>query len=375
MNNCLYWIWLTQKYGITSAKISSLLDKFGTIDAIYNSDSYKDTDGINKKDAESLSDKSLDKARSVYDRMCELGGHILTYDMDGFPDKLRNITPVPYILYVRGRYINLDEVLTIGVVGSRHAADYGRLATARLSAELSRRGVVLISGMARGLDSVASSEAIKNNMPTVVVIGSGVDVVYPRENEQLMSDIMKTGMVISEYPPGSEPKKEHFPQRNRIIAGLSNGVLITQAAKKSGSLITARCAMEYGRDVFAVPGNIFDAAYEGTNSIIQQGAKLVMSAEDIIDEYPYAKFITVKKKVMEPQKDEDAPLIKMEERSKDIADTDSKIIGLLIQKDMSADELAEKTQISAQEINTKMTMLELGGRVEKLPGGIYRIKA
>ena len=373
MENCVYWIWLTEKYGITSAKISALLDKFGTIDAIYKANNYSHIERITENDIKSLADKNLDGANDIYKKMSELDGYILTYDMEEYPDKLRNITPIPYILYVRGKHINLDEALTIGVIGSRHATDYGRLVTSRLAGELSAQGVILISGMARGLDAVASGQALKYNMPTVAVIGSGVDVVYPKENERLMYDIIKTGMVISEYPPGSEPRREHFPERNRIIAGLSNGVLVTQAKKGSGSLITARCAMEYGRDVFSVPGNILDPMYEGTNRLIQQGAKLVMSAGDIIEEYPYAKFTAMELKVAQPQK-EAKPLIEDKAKPSGLSDIEEKIFDLLTQRDMSVDEMTQRLDISAQDMNIKMTMLEVRGVVEKMPGNIYKIK-
>ena len=284
-----------------------------------------------------------------------------------------------------------DKLFTIGVVGTRIYDDYGKITTVRLCSQLARCGVTIVSGMARGIDSIAANSALRANGKTIAVLGSGLDVIYPPENKELYRRITEHGAVISEYPPGSEALRGHFPERNRIIAGLSRGVLVTEAPRRSGSLITARYALENNRDVFAVPGNILNERYAGTNSIIQSFAKLVMSAEDIIAEYPYDAARLIKAMVASGEKEqpvtaeeiheeipEDIPekrhVSADDERYSELNETEKLIIKYLTERNMRVDEIIRGSGMSASEINTVLVMLEIKGMVRRLPGNCYELK-
>lgn len=373
MEHILYWIWLTSKRGITPNKITSLLEHFNAIEDIYEAKSYRNIPNIGDREEKLLNDKNLQGAKEIFEKTEAIGARVITFDDKEYPDKLRNTATPPYILYVKGEMIELDKYLTIGVVGTREHTDYGKLVTHRLSTEMAREGAIIVSGMARGLDSVAARAALRVGNKTIAVIGSGLDIVYPPENGDLMEEIARHGMVISEYPVGTPALPTNFPVRNRIIAGLSNGIVVTEAPKQSGSLITARYALENGRDVFAVPGSIYEPTYEGCNRIIQQFAKLVTKGRDVLEEYPYAQKVTITdeaKKETEKPKNED---FENSQKFKALAEDEKQIVKLLMNKDMQIDELARNLEIPAGELNVKMTLLEMKAAVKKLPGNVYQI--
>ena len=383
MERVLYWIWLTSKAVIAPRKITSLLEYFGTIEEIYREEAYANIPNIGVREISALIDKSLSEAKRIKQRIDEMGARIITFDDEDYPDKLRNIIPPPYILYVRGDISGIDDTLSIAVIGTRKGyTPYGKMVTTRLSSELAGNGAIVISGLARGLDSTAAEGALRAGGRTFAVTGSGLDVVYPPENKSLTEEIARYGAVITEYPPGAQALAEHFPARNRIIAGLSNGVLVTEARKKSGTLITARLAMEFGRDLFAVPGNINELNYEGANKLIQQGAKLVAGVNDILEEYPYmtkekrAKADTVKE-APENETGNDAPEpaedVSVIDKYKDLNETDKRIVSLLMKKAMNIDELAGETEIGAGALNVRLTLLEMKQLLKRLPGGDYEI--
>ncbi len=203
-------------------------------------------------------------------------------DDEEYPPLLAEIFDPPSLLYYRGTIPKSE--LAIGIVGSRRSTTYGRQAARKIASELAASDVVVVSGAARGIDTASHLGALENGK-TIAVLGSGVDVVYPPENAKLLADIAVSGAVISEYPPGTQPRQGFFPARNRIISGISAGLLVVEAAEKSGALITATCAMEEGRDVFAVPGSIFSPVSVGTNRLIQDGVKPIACGQDILDEY------------------------------------------------------------------------------------------
>ncbi len=209
---------------------------------------------------------------------------IVTIDDDDYPSMLKVIDQAPYVLFYRGRLEALQQ-LGLAVVGSRRASPYGRKVARELARDLAAEGVVVVSGLARGIDSEAHQGAVDGQGATVAVMGSGVDVVYPPENRRLYERIQEQGAIVSEFIPGRPPEAHHFPRRNRIISGLSHGVVIVEARQKSGALITADFALEQGRDVFAVPGPVSSETSRGTNNLIKQGAKLVSSVQDILEEY------------------------------------------------------------------------------------------
>ncbi len=229
----------------------------------------------------------------IAEACAKLGVSIWTRDDDEYPPILREIARPPLALFARGT--SVPDAERIAVVGSRHASPYGRRVSEELAMGLAARGVTVVSGAARGVDSAAHTGALRSGR-TVAVLGCGIDVVYPPENAKLLDEIAESGVVLSEYPPGTRPVAAFFPQRNRIISGLSRGTLVVEAAERSGSLITAEFALSEGRDVFAVPGGIYSDTSRGCHRLIQQGAKLVTSAADVLDEYPWAKRESPRKK-------------------------------------------------------------------------------
>ena len=388
MEKVLYWIWLTAKPGITPHKIMSLMEYFSGAEEIYRAETYANIPNIGAREMSALKDKSLFQAKKIKKTIDDMGAKIITFDDDEYPDDLRYITPPPYILYVRGDISGINDVLTIAVIGTRKEyTTYGKMVTMRLSSELARGGAIVVSGMAEGLDSVAAVGAMRAGGRTIAVMGTGLDIAYPAWNRDLMEEIAAHGAVITEYPPGSPALKEHFPERNRIIAGISNGVLVTEAQAHSGTSITVGYATEYNRDVFAVPGSIYEEKYIGAHRYIQQGAKLTMSANDIFEEYPYMvrdKLSAPKRIETEPEETaeinakippEPADDVSDMDKYKDLNDTDKRIVSLLMKKDMNIDELSRETEIGAGMLNVRLTLLEMKKLVKRLPGGDYRIVA
>ena len=361
MEHILYWLWLTTKYGVTPSKIKVLLEYFKTVEEIYFSKNFNNIYGLSDKIKSSLADKDLSKAEKILEQTAKLNQKILVYDSESYPQILKNISSPPYVLYVQGKVLELDKVLTIGVVGTRNSSEYGRVVTDRICRELAQYGAVTVGGLARGIDTVGAWATLD--------VGGGLDIVYPSENVELVKAITEKGCIISEYAPGTPPVRNHFPARNRIIAGLSRGILVTEAPEKSGALITAKYALENDRDVFAVPRNITDTNSLGTNKIIQQGAKLINGAADIISEYPYAEKVIPKKVKSEPiQKTvDDSKYSKLNEFEKQIID-------ILKKSDMQIDEISRELKRNVSEINTKLIMLEVKGLVKKLPGSKYQLK-
>ncbi len=383
MEDILYRLWLVTRRGISSGRIKLLLERFGSVEEIYKSRVFNNIRGISDKEKAVLTDKDLTEAKRIYEKTEKLGDKIIAFDDEMYPDILRNIPDPPYVLYVRGNMPHLDDVLTIGVVGTRNCTEYGRVVTERLCRSLALSGAVTISGLARGIDSVGAWATIEAGGTTVGVTGCGLDIIYPSENLELINAITENGCVISEYPPGVPPTKNHFPQRNRIIAGLSRGLLVTEAPERSGSLITAQLALENNRDVFAVPRSITQRGYLGTNVIIQQGAKLINSAEDILCEYPYAKKITLKDvkpsikqntAVSIEKKKENAPPKKVDDtKYKSLNENERQIIDILKKRDMQIDEISRELKIGVSDVNTRLIMLEVKGMVKKLPGSMYKL--
>lgn len=241
--------------------------------------------------------------------------------------------------------------------------------------DLAARGITIVSGMARGIDSAAARAALRAGGKTIAVLGSGIDVIYPPENRELMEEIEKSGTVMTEYPPGSQPMAHHFPERNRIISGLSKGVLVIEAPLKSGALITANYALEAGRDLFAVPGEIFKDNSKGTNLLIKQGARIVSSAMDIIEEYPadIEKLVPAEEKPEEPVNNIRRITID-DEKYQALDKKEQSVISLLIEKNMHIDDISVHTGIDIGELNAMLPMLEMLGLIRKLPGDNYKLE-
>lgn len=394
----IYWIWLTNLPNITRDKITMLLDYFPDAQAIYEA-KPADFAGIyelSQAETRSLMNKDMSQAEKVLSRTEAAGAYILTYDDIHYPDMLRKIPSPPYVLYIKGEMMNWDRILGVAVVGTRHCTDYGREMTSVLCSGLARAGITIISGMARGIDGLAARAALSEGNKTIAVLGSGIDVIYPPEHESLMDAIVHNGAVVTEYPPGSAALPQHFPERNRIISGLARGTLVIEAPMRSGALITANQAMETGKDVFVVPGDVTRTSTMGSNRLINRGGKLVMTAADILEEYVYEmqrlQFVRpTDKKLM--QNDQSMPVqgavrhaaqqkravnniqqISIDDkRFSELKEAEKKIISILIEANSSADEILRLAGVSVSEVNSMLIALEMRGFISKIPGNNYRL--
>ena len=281
-----YWLGLSLVPGVGAVLYKRLLERFNHPIAVFQAsrEELLSVEGMAKRVAEAIRQGPFEKAveRELY-LLNKVNGSLLTFQEEGYPRRLKNIYDPPPLLYVRGT-VKKEDDLAMAIVGSRRTSPYGRAVTEKLSQDLAAHGITIVSGMARGIDSVAHHGALSAGGRTLAVLGCGVDVIYPPENRRLCEEIITHGAVLSEFPMGSAPEGSHFPKRNRVISGLSLGVVVVQAGQKSGSLITANCALEQGRDVFAVPGNVGINGSSGTNQLIKDGAKLVARSADILEE-------------------------------------------------------------------------------------------
>ncbi len=286
--NALRWLWLSQKAEAGAKYIVKVCEYFcDDIEKIYSAEleDYQKITGIGEEQARHLSDKSLDEARDIL-LFCEKNGvGILTLDSPLYPSRLKRIIDPPLVLYYKGVLTDLDSEVCVAEVGTRTMSEYGSRYAYSVAYDLAKAGAVVVSGMARGVDGMAHRGAIDAGGYTVAVLGSGIDVCYPKEHSGLMSEIISNGIVITEYKPNTKPSPYNFPKRNRIISGLSLGTLVVEAPKKSGSLITVDHAVRQGRDVFVIPGKLGELNSTGTNELIKKGARMITSGADILLEY------------------------------------------------------------------------------------------
>lgn len=280
-----HWIWLVNLQGITPGQKRQLLERFPNPEDLYDSEPEDGDSHYPPKIIQALSDKDLTRANQICRQCKELGIGAVTYTDPQYPDRLRHISDPPLVLYYKGNWLNFDAQPVIGVVGTRKATSTGKSNTRDISRELAACGALVVSGGAAGIDTEAHSGALDLGKPTVAVLGCGVDVVFPASNRKLFEKIENNGCLISEYPPGTTARSWHFPQRNRIISGISHGILVAEAPEKSGALITAKTAMEQGRDVFTVPGSINSSACAGSNRLLREGAFAALSGWDVIQDY------------------------------------------------------------------------------------------
>lgn len=344
----------------------------------------------------------LDPAERILEQCSLAGLRVLTWQDADYPERLKNIHAPPCTLYLKGRLPVFDEEAALTVVGSRRATPYGVQAAERLSYALARAGMLIVSGLARGVDAHAHRAALRAGAPTVAVLGCGADTPYPAENKALYEDIAAAGAVMSEYPPGAPPLAAHFPARNRILSGLSLGVMVVEAPLRSGALITAFHALEQGRDVFAVPGNIDVPESAGCNRLIREGAQLVTGPDDVLAEYaalyPHkirpqrvapppadaAEAVRAKDRMpvgrAQPTPDEAPaaaePAPQVTDLGTMLADLDEDARAVLLAvagAPRHVDEIVEATGLSAAHVLRALTVLELQGRAESLPGKRFRL--
>ena len=282
-----YWVWLTTLPGLGQRTKLQLLEHFASPEEIYFApeEELLLAEGVTKAQCALLADKSLDRAEKVLEDCAKDGQFLLTMDDAAYPARLRNIYDPPLLLYGKGSLPLFDEEVAVTVVGTRSCTPYGVKAASELGYELAKQGALLVSGMAKGIDGEALRGALRAGGFTAAVLGGGADVVYPAANRRLYEDIAATGVILSEYPPGTEPRGEHFPVRNRLLSVLSVATLVVEAPERSGALITAATALEQGREVFAVPGPFDAPMSRGCNGLIREGAGLVCEAWDVLSFY------------------------------------------------------------------------------------------
>ena len=287
--NTLYWIWLSERCGIASKAFGRLAIRYDDPFELYRmeEEELEQLEGIGSALKSRLADKSLESAYASLRYCKENGVQILSYADGRYPARLRTIEDPPVLLYVLGRLPDLNRRLCVGMVGTRSMSEYGRQSAYKISYELAAAGAVIVSGMALGVDGVAACGALSGGGETVAVLGCGISVVYPKEHAHLMKEIAKSGAGLTEYPPNERPSGYHFPIRNRIISGLCQGVLVVEGAVGSGALITAKTAVHQGRELFALPGKINESNSEGPNELIRNGARVALSADDILRHYDF----------------------------------------------------------------------------------------
>lgn len=360
MNNRETLIWLNSMKEISNTTIDKLEKYYGNINTLWevsNDEINKLTFISDKIKSVLIKNKCVEYYNNHIEKINELDIDIITIYDENYPDNLKNIYNYPKVLYVKGNILEKDR-LSISIVGSRKATAYGKWATEKFSRELGELGITIISGMALGIDTIAHMGAINGSGRTLAVLGSGVNVIYPKRNRELYNKIYNNGAIISEFPPDTKPLPYNFPQRNRIISGLSLGTVVIEASEKSGSLITAHSAIEQGRDVFALPGNINSIYSKGTNLLIKDGATPLMDIEDILEEIIELNNIKNNKKVEE---------INLDEFSED----EIKIIRCIREKPIHCDMIAYNCNMNISKVNSILTILEMKGIIKQLQGKIF----
>ena len=379
------------------------LRRFGSPEAVFYADAeaYRGIEGL--KNAEPLEDKDLTEPRRILSECHRKSIHILTWQDAAYPARLRSIDDPPLLLYYQGTLPDIDAEPVIAMVGTRRASAYGLLQAKRLGYELGCYGAIVVSGGAAGIDTLALRGAVSSGTPPVAVFACGVDVDYPAANRSLFEDLRTNGCVMSELPPGTPPLPEHFPSRNRILSGLALGSVVVEAPKKSGALITARHALEQGRDVFTLPGNLGNPTCAGNIQLLKQGAILVEEGWDILQEYTYlypelpqrqrptgpmtltaqeaAGSVVVAETAAAPEKTDTKAVDKQENRAyidvqeflPQVSPDEAAVLRLLEDGKQPVDRLIDETQLPAGRILSALTLLEVKGYVKRLPARYYEL--
>ena len=378
------WIWLQQALGPGNAKAGRLLSHFCSASAVWEAEPREWLEaGLSVSEQERLAQRDRDSARRLLDAVLSAGDWVLTPEDAYYPSLLLGLPDFPLVLYGRGEMPDLEHLPTVGMVGTRKCSDEGRRAAGDIARELSLHGVVIVSGGAEGIDAASHWGALYAGGLTVAVQACGLDVDYPALNREMRFRILRgQGALLSEYPYGSPPMRHHFPVRNRLIGRLSLGVCVVEAPRHSGSLITARLAAEQGRDVFVVPGAWDSVRFTGSNGLIKQGARLITSPREILEEYE-ARFPAILERREPPSTP--VPGREKAERSTDAAPSTASCpegageaaravwTALTAGCPGEPDELAEATGLTASQVLAALTELELLGGVQAGPGGRYRL--
>ena len=417
----VHWIWLATRPGLNDFVKAEVLRQFRDPEDVYYADpeSYKQVGGITQEGVSSLQNKNLDEAQQILETCENKGISILTYRDALYPNRLKNIADPPVLLYYKGKMPEFDALPVIAVVGTRKASPYGLKTAKNMGTQIARCGGLLLSGLATGIDAMSMRGALSAGKSVVGLMGCGVDVVYPAYNRSLLLDTQRYGCLISEYPPGTPPYKWNFPKRNRIISGLSCGVLVVEAPKISGALITANKAAEQGRDVFVIPGNVDVPTCVGSNALLREGAIAVSSGWDILSEYQALYPDKIRKNdvktVQSLYPDEEAALSIVERKKEKVAQKrgflknksaaaetiDKKAIDNTVQEPYSdvketdnpqltpdehcllqllqsgqklTDELIAESGLASGVVLSTLTLLEVKGLITRLPGRYVCLK-
>lgn len=389
----IHWIWFSQLSGLQTRQKITLLERFRDPEEIYNASSFAFAEL--DIDFQKLEDKDLSRAQAVLDQCSRGRIGILTYTDSAYPSRLRNVEDPPLVLYYKGMLPDWESVPPIGVVGTRKASVYGLQIAKKLGAEIACGGGLLISGGAAGIDAEAMAGAMEAGYPAVAVLGCGVDVVFPKSNEALFEKTQKMGCLLSEYPPETPAYSWNFPRRNRIISGISCGLLVVEAPLRSGALITARYAWDQGRDVFVVPGNITADTCAGSNQLLQDRAIPVFTGWDVLKEYtdlypgklsrkevalPRQKVaqtieMPAQKKSSRPKSDKNSVDIPeksnysvLENTTASLTQEEKELLRLIPVQPVGVDEVIAAAKLPAQKVLSMLTILALKGVIQNHPG-------
>lgn len=406
----LHWIWLSQCPQLNHAGATALLAQFGDPEGIYlaGEQELRRVPDLSREALPGLLDKNLSPSEQILRTCYDKGIHILTYRDGAYPGRLHVIGDPPLLLYYRGVLPDFDSEAAIAVVGTRRASPYGLITAKRMGYQIAQCGGLVISGLAAGIDSMAMTGALTQGKPAVGVLGCGADIVYPPWNENLYADVAARGCILTEYPPGTPPQGFHFPRRNRIISGLSCGVLVVEAPEKSGALITAQYALDQGRDVFTVPGNIDVTSCMGSNRLLREGAIAVSSGWEIMSEYASRfparirrfrggetmdlapgelrenaktsgnlvaepRILPKKKSKVSIDKESVKAYSDQIETDGSLTEDEKALLRPLLQGPLHVDEIIVRSELPAPRALASLTLLEVKGRVLQKPGKIYEL--
>jgi DNA processing protein len=351
MDDKRFWIGFTLVKGIGAVRFQRLLDRFGNAESAWNATPAELAEaGLGLKMIERLA-AVREKAdlSHLWEQIQSKGIQVLTWTDENYPQRLKEIEQPPPVLYLRGELLP-EDTWAVAIVGTRRVTPYGRQVTEEIASFLAANGVTVVSGLARGVDAIAHSAALKAGGRTLAVLGSGVDRIYPPENRTLAQQMIEHGALLSDYAPGTPPESSNFPPRNRIISGLSMAVVVVEAGETSGALITAEFAAEQGREVFAVPGNILAPQSKGTNKLIQQGALPLLSANDILQDLNLTR----------------VGQHKAARKALPADEVEARLITAMGEEPMHVDEIRNQTGLPVEKVSATLVMMELKGMVRQV---------
>ena len=356
MEDKRYWVGFTLIKGIGAVRLQALIHHFGDLETVWKANPIDlAAAGLGSKVVERViqARENVDLEK-IFEQIARQDIQILTWNDESYPARLREIDQPPPVLYLRGEYLP-DDIFAVGIVGTRRVTPYGRQVTEEIASFLAANGITVVSGLARGVDAVAHTAALKAGGRTIGVLGSGVDRIYPPEHRALAEQMVERGAVVSDYAPGTPPDASNFPPRNRIISGLSLAVVVIEAGETSGALITAEFAAEQGREVFAVPGSILAPQSKGTNKLIQNGAQPLLSASDLMQALNLTRMGEHKaaRKILPSD------------------EVEAKLLSALGEQPIHVDELGNQTGLPIEKVSATLTLMELKGMVRQVGGMHY----